>query len=156
MDNNKLPFGETVNYWQTSKLSPDSWIDNTRDLIDGMGGRVLQEAYGSDDSGRSAYMLAFEIKGERYKVIWPVLPSRSGNKKAAQRQAATLLYHDVKARCLSSVVLGIKVAFFSYLLLPDGRTAAQASLPELAAGVPSLFASPQLRAGGEVVDGEVN
>lgn len=42
-----------------------------------------------------------------------------------------MLYHDTKARCMAAKVLGSRAAFFNYLLLPDGRTAAQIAAPEL-------------------------
>lgn len=78
-------------------------------------------------------MLGFEIEDDRYKVIWPVLPSKSGNEQAARRQAATMLYHDIKAKCLTAKVMGARSAFFSYLMLPDGRVAAQLADPDLRA-----------------------
>jgi hypothetical protein len=83
-----------------------------------------------------------------------VLPSEKGNELAARRQAATMLYHDTKAKCLSAVVLGTRIAFFSYLLLPDGRTAAEASFPELAEGIPDLFLANQLKTGDDIVEGD--
>ena len=156
-----LPFAEDVNYWQTSKSSPDSWMEKTKRLILGLGGKVLMEGFGSEPmSGRSAFMLAFEIKGDHFKIVWPVLPSRGRNEGAARIQAATLIYHDTKAKCLSAVVLGARAAFFSYLMLPDGRTAVEASVPELAKGVPAMLrnknydAAPQLEE-GDVIDGAV-
>ena len=83
-----------------------------------------------------------------------MLPSRGRNEGAARIQAATLIYHDTKAKCLSAVVLGARAAFFSYWMLPDGRTAVEASVPELAKGIPAIFAAPHLGK-GEVIDGEV-
>ena len=152
----ELPYGEDVNYWQTSNSSPDTWMEKTKKLITGLGGQVLMEGFGSEPTtGRSAFMLAFEIEGDNFKVVWPVLPSKTKKELAARRQAATMLYHDTKARCLSAVVLGVQAAFFSYLLLPDGRTAVEASLPELAEGIPSMFAANQLEAGDNIIEGEV-
>jgi hypothetical protein len=46
-------------------------------------------------------MLEFDLGGERYKVVWPVLPTKTGKDRAARVQAATALYHDVKARCVT-------------------------------------------------------
>jgi len=46
-----------------------------------------------------------------------------------------MLYHDVKGKCVSATVLGAKPAFFSYLLLPDGRTAIEATMKELTEGI---------------------
>jgi len=144
----ELPYGEDINYWKTGSSSPDVWMDKTKKLILGLGGEVLMEGFGSEPAlGRSAFMLAFEIDGDRFKVIWPVLPSKTGNDLAARRQAATLLHHDIKAKCLSAVIIGARVSFFSHLLLPDGRTASQASIPELQTYVPSLFTTPQIEGG---------
>ena len=84
-------------------------------------------------------MLGFEIESDRYKVIWPVLPSKSGNEQAARRQASTMLYHDIKAKCLTAKVMGSRSAFFSYLMLPDGRVAAQLATPEIADAFPPLL-----------------
>ena len=151
----KLPYGEDVNYWQTGRSSPDVWIDKTKKLICDLGGRVMMEGFGSEPTaGRSAFMLAFEIEGDSFKVIWPVLPSKTDNEPAARRQAATMLYHDTKAKCLSAVVLGARAAFFSYLMLPDGRTVVEATIPELQVDIPSIFNTPQLNEGEDVIEGE--
>ena len=153
----KLPYAEDINYWQTSRSSPDAWTEKTKGQVVKLGGRVLMEGFGSEPTtGRAAYMLAFEVGGDRFKVVWPVLPTKSGkDERAAKVQAATMLYHDIKARCISATVLGARAAFFSYLMLPDGRTAAQASVPELARGIPQLLAPdvPQL-AEPEIIDSQ--
>ena len=104
-----------------------------------LGGKIKGDGYGSDDQGKAAYMLLFEIEGERFKVVWPVLQSKGKNEKAAMRQAATMLYHDVKAKCLSALVWGPRAAFFQYLLLPNGVTAAELSTPELLEFVPEVL-----------------
>ncbi len=127
-------------YWKTGTSSPDTWIDKAKREIVSVGGRVNQEAFGSDSEGRSAFLLDFTVKEDRFCAVWPVLPTRTkGNERAARIQAATMLYHDVKARCVSAKVLGVRAAFFTYLMLPDGRTAAQASAPEIAASYPRLL-----------------
>jgi hypothetical protein len=99
----------------------------------------LAEGFGSDNSGRAAYMLAFKFSDEHFKAVWPVLPTKGGNERAARIQAVTMLYHDVKARAVAAKVLGIRAAFFSYLLLPDGRTAAEVATPELVDAMPKLL-----------------
>lgn len=138
--NPKLPWAEDVNYWQTGKSSPDSWIDKAIKEIASVGGKVLGHAYGSDiQSGRSAYMLQFQLNGEQFKISWPVLPSRGRNQKAAQIQAATMLYHDAKARCVSAKVLGGRAAFLTYLQLPDGRNASEATATDLVDALPAMF-----------------
>ncbi len=140
----ELPYAEDVgHYWKTGSSSPESWMEKTKKLITDMGGAILTEAYGSAN-GRAAYMLALKIAGETYKVVWPVLPVYYGSKEIdARRQAATMLYHDIKAKCMTAAVLGARAAFFSYLELPDGRVASEAATPELASCFPL-----QLKDGG--------
>ena len=142
-----LPFAEKLNYWKTSSSSPDIWIERASKQIEKLGGIVYGHAFGKmPETGSSAYMLTFEIEGERYRIVWPVLPTKSKAKdvdKAAKRQAATFLYHDVKARCLSATVLGSRAAFFSYLLLPDGGTAAEHSIEQIDGFLPKLLGGPK-------------
>jgi len=149
----KLPFAEDLgHFWKTSKTSADNWIDKTIGLIRAHGGKPLQSMTGQDmQSGKSTFLLAFQFNGEVYKISWPVLPSREKDEKAAKTQAATLLYHTVKAKFLEAEILGMRTAFLPFLALPDGRTAAQMETPEIL----SLFSlsTPQLTA-GEDVDGE--
>ena len=137
----ELPFAEEINYWKTGRSSPDTWIERAIKQIEKLGGKVLTEAFGSEPAtGRSAFMIGFEINNDRFKLVWPVLPTKTeGNERPARIQAATMLYHDVKARCISATVLGSRRAFFSYLLLPDGKTAAETALSELSKGIPKLL-----------------
>jgi len=143
---NSQVYAEDLNYWQTSKSSPDTWIDRAKQQIEDIGGTVLAEGYGSQDR-RSAYMLAFELGGERFKIVWPVLSSRTGKPRAARVQAATMLYRDVKARCVSSQVLGARTAFFAFLMLPSGQTLHQMNTKGLLDVLPQLN-RPQLTGGG--------
>ncbi|MBA7553645.1 hypothetical protein ES705_46239 [subsurface metagenome] len=132
----KLPYAEDIgHYWQTSQSSPDQWMQKTRKLIENLGGKVIAEGFGATDQ-TSAYMMAFELTGQKYKVVWPVLPSATGKTLAAKRQAATLLYHDIKAKAMTASVLGTEVAFFSYMVLSDGRTASELTKPELSQSFP--------------------
>jgi len=141
---------ELGHYYMTSKSLPDDWLDKTEKLIEGHGGRVLSRGYGKAE-GRAAYMLGFELDGQRYKIVWPVLPTKKGE-QAARIQAATLMYHDVKAKIVSAEVIGNWQAFFQYLMLPDGRTTAEVVDAELALVLPDLNAP--LLAAGDVMDGE--
>lgn len=127
---------EVGNYWMTSKSSPDDWLDKTEKLIEGHGGRVLVRSYGKGE-GSSAYLLGFVLDGRRYKIVWPVLPTKK-SEQAARIQAATMMYHDVKAKIMAASVLGNRVAFFQYLMLPDGRTTVEVSDPELAVVLPDV------------------
>lgn len=126
-----LIYANDINYWKTGSGSPDNWIEKAKKQIEQLGGNVIAEAFGSE-SGRSAFMLGFEIGGEKFKAIWPVLkPKNEKDYIAAKRQAATMLYHDIKAKCVAATVKGPRAAFFEYLMLPDGRTAAQVSNEEI-------------------------
>lgn len=131
----ELPYAEDVAYWRTSTSDPDTWMHRAKKVIEDLGGRVEAEGFGASGD-RAAYMLAFTFGEERFKLVWPVLPSYAGRVADARRQAATLLYHDIKAKAISAVVLGKRAAFFSYLSLPDGRTAGEVANPELAAYFP--------------------
>ena len=127
-----LPFAEDIgHYWKTGQRSPEQWMELTCKLIEGLGGTVVAEGFGRTEE-QGAYMLGFEIGEDSFKVVWPVLPSRTGQDLSARRQAATLLHHDIKAKAMTASVLGSKAAFFSYILLSDGRTASTLAVPELA------------------------
>lgn len=141
-------------YWKTSKTAPDTWLTRATRQIESAGGHILMEAFGRDADGRAAYMLQFELGSDVFKINWPALSSRSGNERAARIQAATMLYHDIKARCVSAKVLGARSAFFAYLSLPDGRTTAQASAPELMNGIPQMFKQTPQLVSGEIVGEE--
>jgi len=132
----ELPYGEDINYWKTGRSSYDMWVDRAKSQIEKFDGKILAEGFGSNAGGQAAFMIGFEMQGDKFKVIWPILPSKNKDVKAAKIQAATMLYHDVKAKCISATVLGAKAAFFSYLMLPDGRTAIQATDKELFDGIP--------------------
>lgn len=142
----KLPYAEDINYWKTSKSSPDSWIEQAAKQIEKLKGKVLTHAFGSDpESGRSAYMIIFAIGEHQFKVVQPVLPTYRDEDMAARRQAATLLYHEIKSRCLRATTRGVREAFFQYILLPDGRVASEATFPEISAGLPVALAGYTLQ-----------
>lgn len=139
----KLPYAEEVNYWRTGQSDPDRWIDNACTMITEVGGQVIGQAYGRL-GGRHAYMIAFVVGKDSFRIEWPVLESRSGDEKAARRQAATCLYHDVKAKCMVVKIKGARAAFFEYLLL-DGQPMASYANPELAAAMPKLIGEGERR-----------
>jgi hypothetical protein len=134
-------YAEDVNYWQTSTSSYDTWIDRAKREIEQIGGKVTAEAFGNM-AGRSAFMLSFALSRDQFKITWPVLKSKTGKEKAAKIQAATMLYHDVKAKCVSAKVLGVRAAFMTYLVLPDGRSASEAASSELVNLLPPMFSLP--------------
>ena len=128
----ELPYADSLNYWKTSRSSPDTWIERARRHIEKLGGVILGEAFGRNAEGRSAYMLTFEVDGSRFRVVWPVLPVKKKNDEYAARvQAATMLCHDIKAKCLTAKVLGARSAFFPYMLLPDGRQISSLADPDI-------------------------
>lgn len=135
----ELPYASEVNYWKTGKGSADGWIEKAKREIRAVGGQIMGELYGSTN-GLAAYSLRFIVDGNHYNLVWPVLPiKRAHDAEAAKRQAATMLYHDVKARCMSAKVLGVRTAFFPFLQLPSGETAAQANMPDLMVALPLLL-----------------
>lgn len=152
----KLPYAETMNYWQSSGVSPDSWIEKAKTEISRAGGKILGNGFVNEGTtGRSAFMLAFSFGDDQFKAVWPVLPTKSGNNQASARiQAATMLYHDVKARCVAAKVLGFRSTFFNWLVLPNGQTASEAATPDLMQSIPALLNAPQplMLVEGEIVD----
>ena len=136
----KVDFAEQCNYWKTSSRSPDSWLEKTENIIQDKGGEVLQSGFGNDPAaGRAAYMLRFSIEGQVYKIIWPVLPSDGGSSMAAKRQAATMLFHDTKAKLIAAQVLGPRVAFFQWVELPNGQPACQLTNDQMIESIPAMF-----------------
>lgn len=131
---------DDVNYWKTSTAGPDTWIDRAKKEIIAAGGKVGNEAFRSDESGRAAFMLEFSFGSEQFRAVWPVLAPRNlKDLRAARIQAATMLYHDIKAKAVSAKVHGARAAFFQFLMLPDGRTAAQVAAPELTQLYPKML-----------------
>lgn len=144
MDFDSLPFGEDVNYWKTSKSGVDTWMAKTANLINEIGGEIISESFSNlPKTGQAAFLLEFTHGVDTFKIIWPVLPTRyDGEEPAARRQAATFMYHDVKAKCMKAKIFGIRGAFFPFLVLPGGSVAAQLSSPEVMKRVPKLLVSP--------------
>lgn len=121
-------YAEDINYWQTSQVAPDSWIDKAKKEITRIGGKILGEAFGADGEGKAAFILRFVIGQDHFEIRWAVLPTRgNGKEKAAKIQAATLLYHDVKHKVVMAKVKGVRASFLEYLLLPDGQNVGQAA-----------------------------
>ena len=134
-----MVYAEEVNFWMTGKSSTDVWMERTKKQIVELGGAVKAEGFGSDDRGRAAFMLGFTIGADSFKIIWPVLQSQTGKALAARVQAATMLYHYIKSVCLYAVIVGARSAFFTHLMLPDGRIASQVADNELLELAPQIF-----------------
>lgn len=129
-------YAEEVNYFETSTVAPDTWIEKAKKEITGIGGKVLQSGYGEDSNGRAMFLLAFKIGDDTFNIRWAALPYRTATKvekmkaqkeRACKIQAATLLYHDVKHKVVMAKIKGVRASFLEYLLLPNGKTAGEAS-----------------------------
>jgi hypothetical protein len=141
--NKKETYAEDMPYWKTSQAGPDAWLDKVKAEIQRAGGKVLSSMYGDDDLGRAAFMIRFRFGEDEFKLIWPVLQSKTSNLKAAKIQAVTMLYHAVKARAVEVRVRGARAAFYGDWLLSDGRTAAEASQEQFLANLPGLLPAPR-------------
>ncbi len=140
----KIVYAEDAPYWRSGHATaPDTKLEQTVDLVRKFGGKVTANGY-IEEPNRAAYMLAFEFDGEAFKVIWPVLP-RNGREsaklretadRAAKLQAATFLFHSVKAKSIDAVVLGVRAAFVGDLLTESGRRVADLATPALAQAIP--------------------
>ena len=130
MHDNKV-YAEDINYWKSGQSSPDSWMEKAESEIEKAGGNIIGRAFAREIGSGEAFMLTFQLGDDSFRVVWPVLESKTDNLKAARRQAATMLYHDVKSKCVSAKVLGVRKSFISYLILADGRTVSETATYEL-------------------------
>lgn len=137
MTDDKTLYAEDVNYWKSSRSSPDKTIEQVKKEIVGIGGEIVRYAFG-EENGRAAYLLTFKLDGDEYRITFPVLESRSGNERAARIQATRLLYNDVKAKCVQYKVFGGRAAFAQYLVLSDGQTFGQLTAHNMD-GIPNLL-----------------
>lgn len=148
----RVEYAEDVgNYWKTSRNAPGHFVDKAVSEVEKAGGRILGHGFGYATDGRPAFVFRFEIDGEPYQLLWPLLPSKDDNELAAKRQAATALYYDVKARCVSAKMVGPHVAFAAYRMLASGQTVGELTDAELARAMPQ-FVRPQLTAGEDDPD----
>lgn len=139
----ELPYANDMNYWKTSRSGVDAWLGKAEDLIERHDGIVLMRAMGKS-MGRSALCMEFEFGQDRFKALWPVLPTKNtGEQRAAEIQAATMLYHDVKARCMKIAIFGPRLAFFDMLMLPDGTMTGQMADSELMDKAPRFLLEHQ-------------
>lgn len=138
----KTLYAEDCNYWKSSTTQPDTWIEKGLALIRKMGGVIGAWGFGAEpETNRAAYMLEFRLQGETFKLVWPVLPSKQHDSVSARRQAATMIYHHIKARTIEAQVLGARVAFFQWVKLPDGRAMYQLTDNQIATNTPRLLES---------------
>lgn len=137
--NNKKVYAEDCNYWKTSQTSPDTWLDQAKSLIIKAGGKILADGYINESSSRNVFMVKFSFGEQVFVASEFVLESIGKNVKAAKIQAATTLYHEIKARCVSMKRRGARWAFLQYLMLPDGQVVGHASNPELMDAWPKML-----------------
>lgn len=123
----KLPYAEDVNYWKTGQTASDKKLDSAAKLIEDVGGEIHMKMVGMM-YGRSAVILGFALDGVPHQIAWPVLETRHGEKdtRAARLQAATFVYHDVKAKVVSYQVLGAAAFADIRLIESQNRTPRQA------------------------------
>ncbi len=134
MNRTGIPDAASLPYWKTSRSSPEVWVQKACAEIeraDGIIDMCLPSAY---QAGRMAHVIQFTLDGDSFRLAWPTLEHE--DTLAASRQAATMLYHDVKSRCLAARVFGVRWAFQAELLLPDGRTVGHLSTAELIERLP--------------------
>ena len=135
---NGLPYAEDLPYWKTGRSSFDSWLEKAERFLVESGGEVVRQATGRE-RGSEAMMMEFELDGDTFRVVWPVLPSKKDDRGAARRQAATMLFHDVKSRGVRHRIFGARVAFFEFLVLPTGATAQEVGAEVLVEALPKLL-----------------
>ncbi|KKM74486.1 hypothetical protein LCGC14_1399820 [marine sediment metagenome] len=133
--------GKDLAYWKTSKSSPDEWLRKASWHVEDAGGTIIERAT-AFQYGRTAVCLGFELDGDTFRLVWPVLEHEPCDNQAAVRQAATMLYHDVKARCVAVRVKGARWAFHGELVLSDGRMAGELTDPELMKQLPAMCQQP--------------
>ena len=115
-------YAEDLPYFQTGKSAADTWLEKVETEIKRAGGKVRSSGYVSDAVRGSAYMVQFDLEDMTFRVVERVLESKTKNDKAAKIQAATTMYHDIKARMVTARRKGARVAFLAELLLPSGQT----------------------------------
>ena len=118
----QLPYAEEVNYWKTGRTAPDKKIDQVTKMITDLGGEVTSSLIGMI-GGRSAILIEFAMHEDRYRVTWPILQTSKLEKDtaAARIQAATFVYHDIKAKLMTYKVIGA-AALADIRLLENNRT----------------------------------
>lgn len=123
-----LVHAEDINYWKSSSSSADTWIEKAIREIKAIGGVVLAAASVQADN-RNGFMIRFSLNKDDFVIEIAALPCRKpteDNQRAARVQAATILYHDVKHKCVMAKIKGARQAFAEHWLLPSGETVARA------------------------------
>ncbi len=128
-------------YWKTGRSPPDEWLRKAKSQIEQAGGVIVESGI-LMQRGREVVMLGFDLDGDTFRLVWPVLGHDPSDNQAAVRQAATMLFHDVKARCIAVRVKGARWAFHAELVLADGRMAGDLSDGDLLKRLPAFCREP--------------
>ena len=128
-------------YWKTGRSPPDEWLRKAKAQVEQAGGTIT-ESGAIMQYGHEVVLLGFKMDGDTFRVMWPVLEHEPKDNQAAVRQAATMLFHDIKARCVSARVKGARWAFHGELMLPDGRQAGALDDGELMKCLPVMCRQP--------------
>jgi len=128
-------------YWDTGQSAPDEWLRKAKEQIEKVGGEVTESGI-IMQYNRTVVMIGFALEGDNFRVVWPVLAHDPKENQTAVRQAATMLFHDVKARCVAVMVKGARLAFHAELILPDGRSAGSLSDGDLVKCLPEMLQQP--------------
>lgn len=131
----KTIYAEDVDCWRTGKSrTVSAWLDLAESQLMQHGAKNVLKSTGTNETGATTFMFAFELNDQKYNLVWPTLPTRSHSEsaeRAARIQAVTSLYHEVKNCCVVGNRYGKGTGFFAYQMLPDGRTVRQLAAPEL-------------------------
>lgn len=152
MNEFKKKYAEDLPYWKTGE-NADRNIQEAKNALANYGGKVTGEGYGMMD-GEAAFFLQFEMHGETFRYVEPVMQSRTRDEKAAKIQAAASLKHAIKARVNEAVRHGARRAFMDSLLLPNGQMVYQQDNATLARLFSPLANTPQLPA-PDIYEGEI-
>lgn len=138
-------YAEQANYFGTSQRAADTWLKIAEKELVTVGGRVLRKAAVEEES-HAAFMIEFLLDGDTFRMVYPVMECRKKtpqNFDKAKVQAATFLYHSVKARALDIKILGARVAFGSWLLVDGKRSVADVVRNGSGAALPKMLQTPQ-------------
>lgn len=137
-------YAEDLPYWNTSqRTGADEWLEKAKEEIKRAGGSILSSMYGDDELGRAGFMIRFRFGQDEFRMFWQVVQSKTKNQKKAKIQAATMMYHAIKARAVEVRVRGARAAFYGDLLLTDGRTVVEASEEAFLDRLPALLPVPR-------------
>ena len=147
-----LPDAKQLPYWKTGRSAPEDWVRKACEEIKRAGGQIELCLPSATQGGRMAHVIGFSIGDDDFKLVWPVLAHEPSDEVAALRQAATMLHHDVKGRCIAARVFGARWAFQAELMLPNGQTVGQLTTPELMSTLPRVALLTDCRAADAAKD----